>query len=128
MDRDGNPVQNRDPQQQERLVPVELSEDEDFALHLDNTDGPVHAALVHARGMAGEQTALLSMDNQVGLIFLYVVYGLAFNIFVYVGYMQSIPKDLEEAALVDGASIWSTWQFSSASWEPRAARRAVKGT
>lgn len=56
-----------------------------------------------------KQTATLGMDNQAGLIFLYVVYGLAFNIFVYVGYLNSIPKDLEEAAATDGASVWTTF-------------------
>jgi raffinose/stachyose/melibiose transport system permease protein len=56
-----------------------------------------------------KQTSWLGMDNQLGLIFLYVVYGLAFNIFVYVGYLNSIPRELEEAALTDGASIWTTF-------------------
>lgn len=54
-------------------------------------------------------TATLNMDNQLGLIFLYTVYGLSFNILVYVGYLHSIPKDLEEAAAIDGASVWSTF-------------------
>jgi raffinose/stachyose/melibiose transport system permease protein len=56
-----------------------------------------------------KQTAALGMDNQVGLIFLYVVYGLAFNIFIYVGYLKSIPIELEEAALTDGATVWVTF-------------------
>lgn len=56
-----------------------------------------------------KQTSALGLDNQAGLIFLYVVYGLAFNIFVYVGYLQSLPKDLEEQASVDGASVWTTF-------------------
>jgi raffinose/stachyose/melibiose transport system permease protein len=54
-------------------------------------------------------TANLRLDNQVGLILLYVVYGLALNVFIYVGYLQSIPRELEEAALTDGASIWTTF-------------------
>jgi len=56
-----------------------------------------------------KQTSSWGMDNPFGLIFLYVVYGLAFNIFVYVGYMKSIPKDLEEAAIVDGATTWGVF-------------------
>ncbi|WP_429310113.1 carbohydrate ABC transporter permease [Paenibacillus mucilaginosus] len=54
-------------------------------------------------------TTALRMNNPSGLIVLYIVYGLAFNIFVYVGYIKSIPKELEEAAIVDGASIWGTF-------------------
>ncbi|MPV35664.1 carbohydrate ABC transporter permease [Georgenia subflava] len=56
-----------------------------------------------------KQTSALGLSNQVGLILLYVVYGLAFNIFVYVGYLKSVPRELEEAALTDGASVWTTF-------------------
>lgn len=56
-----------------------------------------------------KQTSAWGMDNPYGLIFLYVVYGLSFNIFVYVGYIKSIPHELEEAALIDGATTWQTF-------------------
>ena len=56
-----------------------------------------------------KQTSAWGMDNTVGLIFLYIVYGLSFNIFVYVGYIKSIPKELEEAATIDGASTWKVF-------------------
>ncbi|MCK4258295.1 MAG: carbohydrate ABC transporter permease [Halanaerobiales bacterium] len=56
-----------------------------------------------------KQTSIMGMDNQWGLILLYVVYGLAFNIFVYVGYIKSIPISLEEAAIIDGCSIWKVF-------------------
>ncbi|MDG4827674.1 carbohydrate ABC transporter permease [Asanoa sp. WMMD1127] len=56
-----------------------------------------------------KQTSLLFMDNQIGLIFLYVVYGLALNVFIYVGYLNSIPRELEEAAMTEGASVWTTF-------------------
>lgn len=56
-----------------------------------------------------KQTALLGLDNQIGLILLYVVYGLSFNIFIFVAYINSIPKELEEAAIVDGASTWTVF-------------------
>jgi raffinose/stachyose/melibiose transport system permease protein len=54
-------------------------------------------------------TTDLNMNNIPGLIILYIVYGLAFNIFVYVGYIRSIPYELEEAATVDGASTFGTF-------------------
>jgi raffinose/stachyose/melibiose transport system permease protein len=56
-----------------------------------------------------KQTSSWGLDNIVGLMLLYIVYGLAFNIFVYVGYIKSIPKELEEAAIVDGASTWKVF-------------------
>jgi raffinose/stachyose/melibiose transport system permease protein len=58
---------------------------------------------------AAKQTALLGLDNQVGLILLYVVYGLSFNIFIFTAYINSIPRELEEAAIVDGASTWTVF-------------------
>ena len=54
-----------------------------------------------------KETALLHMDNRFGLILLYVVYGLAFNIFIFTAYINSIPQALEEAAAIDGASTWA---------------------
>ncbi|WP_374199153.1 carbohydrate ABC transporter permease [Actinotalea ferrariae] len=56
-----------------------------------------------------KQTALMGLDNQVGLIILYTVYGLSFNVFVFVAYINSIPRELEEAATMDGASTWTTF-------------------
>ena len=56
-----------------------------------------------------KQTAILQLDNRVGLILLYVVYGLALNIFIFTASIQSIPRELEEAATMDGASTWGTF-------------------
>jgi raffinose/stachyose/melibiose transport system permease protein len=53
-----------------------------------------------------KQTALLGIDNQVGMIILYTVFGLSLNVFIYTAYIRSIPIELEEAARVDGASTW----------------------
>ena len=56
-----------------------------------------------------KQAAVLGLDNQAGLILLYVVYGLSFNIFIFTAYIKSIPRELEEAAVVDGASTWGVF-------------------
>lgn len=58
-----------------------------------------------------KETALLGLDNQVGLILLYAVFGLSINTFIYTAFIRSIPIELEEAARTDGASTWRTyWQ------------------
>ena len=58
-----------------------------------------------------KQTAWMGLDNRWGLILLYVVYGLSINVFLYVAYIRSIPAELEEAAIMDGASTWNVfWQ------------------
>ncbi len=49
----------------------------------------------------------LGLANLWGLIILYVIYGMSTNVFLYVGYLKSIPIELEEAALVDGANRWT---------------------
>ncbi|NMD47385.1 MAG: carbohydrate ABC transporter permease, partial [Propionibacterium sp.] len=56
-----------------------------------------------------KQSALLNLDNQLGLIVLYTVFGLSLNVFIYTAYIQSIPLELEEAARVDGASTWGVF-------------------
>ncbi|NYI03726.1 carbohydrate ABC transporter permease [Allostreptomyces psammosilenae] len=55
------------------------------------------------------QMSMIGLDNQIGLILLYVVYGLSFNVFLYTGYLRSIPRELEEAAALDGTNTWQTF-------------------
>lgn len=52
------------------------------------------------------QTAAWGIDNRYGMILLYLVLNLAFNTFLYTGFIRSIPMELEEAAVIDGASEW----------------------
>jgi raffinose/stachyose/melibiose transport system permease protein len=53
-----------------------------------------------------QETSWLHLDNQAGLIVLYIVFGLSMNVFLYTPYIRSIPLALEEAARVDGATTW----------------------
>lgn len=53
-----------------------------------------------------KQTSLLGIDNQVGMIILYTIFGLSLNVFIYTAYIRTIPMELEEAARMDGASTW----------------------
>ncbi|MBN8997563.1 MAG: carbohydrate ABC transporter permease [Rhizobiales bacterium] len=43
-------------------------------------------------------------DTHVGLIILYVAFNLSFSVWLMKGFMDEIPKEYEEAALVDGYS------------------------
>lgn len=56
-----------------------------------------------------KETAVLGIDNEAGLILLYTVYGLAFNILMYTSYLKSLPEELEESARIDGASTWTVF-------------------
>jgi trehalose/maltose transport system permease protein len=45
-------------------------------------------------------------NNLLGLVFSYMVFTLPFTVWVLTTFMQDLPKELEEAAIMDGASSW----------------------
>lgn len=47
-------------------------------------------------------------DKRITLIFPYVGFGLPFAIFLIESYIKGIPKELEEAAFIDGSSLFRT--------------------
>ena len=54
----------------------------------------------------------LLYDSQFGLIVINVSFQLGFCVFVMSNYMKTIPMELTEAAMVDGASVWRQyWQI-----------------
>ena len=73
----------------------------------------------HHAFMTTKEMAVLGLDNPVGLFLLYTVYGLSFNVFVYTAFIHSIPRELEEAAAMDGASTWAFSAGSSSRCSPR---------
>lgn len=56
-----------------------------------------------------KETALLGIDNKLGVILLYVVFYMPMNVMLYSGYLKNIPLAMEEAADIDGASAWKTY-------------------
>lgn len=56
-----------------------------------------------------KQASLFHLDNIYGITFLYIVFGLPMNTFLYSGHIKSIPYALEEAARIDGASVFQTF-------------------
>jgi raffinose/stachyose/melibiose transport system permease protein len=53
--------------------------------------------------------ALKIYDSYVGIIILYIAFRIPFTVFLIRAYMVGLPRELEEAALVDGASRWQTF-------------------
>jgi ABC-type glycerol-3-phosphate transport system permease component len=52
------------------------------------------------------------LDNFLGLILSYATFGLPFSIWMLKGYFDSIPKELEEAAAVDGCTrLMALWKI-----------------
>lgn len=64
---------------------------------------PIHATLLpnfmlfNATGIA---------DTYFGVIIPYVAFTLPFNTLVFSGFLKTVPRALEESALIDGCSIW----------------------
>lgn len=51
------------------------------------------------------------LDTHSGLILIYTVGHLPLGIFFYTSFMKAIPKELEEAAMLDGASFLKTYWY-----------------
>ncbi len=49
------------------------------------------------------------INTSLGLILVYAATLIAFGIFILVGFFKGLPKELEEAAAIDGASYFSTF-------------------
>lgn len=56
-----------------------------------------------------KQASTFHMDNIVGITFLYIIFGLPMNIFLYSGFVKSVPVALDEAAYIDGATPFQTF-------------------
>jgi multiple sugar transport system permease protein len=51
----------------------------------------------------------LLYNSYLGLIVINVSFQLGFCVFVLSNYMKTLPRDIDEAAIVDGASLWSRY-------------------
>ncbi|MEV0592643.1 carbohydrate ABC transporter permease [Nonomuraea cavernae] len=52
-------------------------------------------------------------DSYLGLILIHVAFQFGFCVFVIANFMRTIPEEINEAALVDGASVWRRyWQLT----------------
>lgn len=54
---------------------------------------------------------MLNFLNIPGLIFMYLGFGCAMSIFLYHGFVKSIPRELDEAATIDGCNKLQTFFY-----------------
>jgi hypothetical protein len=47
----------------------------------------------------------LQLKNLLGLIIMYGGFGLSLSVFLYHGFIKSVPRSVEEAAVIDGCNI-----------------------
>lgn len=55
------------------------------------------------------QANTFHLDNIYGITFLYIIFGLPMNTFLYTGAVKAIPEALDEAAMIDGANPIQTF-------------------
>ena len=54
-------------------------------------------------------TNTLHLDNPLGIILIYLGFGAGLSVFIFCGFIKSIPLSLEEAATIDGCSPLQTF-------------------
>ncbi len=52
---------------------------------------------------------ILMLDNPVGIIFIYLGFGAGLSVFMFSGFVKSVPKTIEEAATIDGCNTLQTY-------------------
>lgn len=52
---------------------------------------------------------ILYLDNPVGIIFIYLGFGSGLSVFMFSGFIKSIPLEIEEAAMIDGCNPLKTY-------------------
>ncbi len=69
---------------------------------------PIHAALLPLFNVL---KGVHLLNTYWALIIPYVAFGLPMGIFIMTSFFSSIPKELEEAAAIDGCGIYRIWAF-----------------
>ncbi len=52
---------------------------------------------------------MLHLDNPAGIIIIYLGFGSGLSVFMFSGFVKSIPTDIEEAAMIDGCNPLQTF-------------------
>ncbi|NLL30999.1 MAG: carbohydrate ABC transporter permease [Clostridiales bacterium] len=55
-------------------------------------------------------STLKLIGNYPGIIFMYLGFGSSMSIFLYHGFINNIPLEIEEAAIIDGCSKWQVYR------------------
>ncbi|GAB4450335.1 MAG: sugar ABC transporter permease [Anaerolineae bacterium] len=59
----------------------------------------------------GKVVAWLGLNTHTGLIFVYLAGAMGINVWLMKGFLDSVPRDMDEAAKVDGATDWQIFWF-----------------
>lgn len=65
--------------------------------------------LMQEMGWMRDTLGLKMLDSHAGLIYMYIGFGASMAVFLYHGFISSIPIALEEAATIDGCTKWGVF-------------------
>lgn len=65
--------------------------------------------LMQEMNWIGNHVGVKMTDTIPGLVFMYIGFGAGMGVFLYHGFISSIPVSLEEAAIIDGCNTWSVF-------------------
>ncbi len=72
---------------------------------------------------------VLKLDNPFGLILIYLGFGAGLSVFIFSGFIKSVPISLEEAAIIDGCNAFQTfWRVVFPILKPTAITVAILNT
>jgi raffinose/stachyose/melibiose transport system permease protein len=65
--------------------------------------------LLQLMGWVQRSTGIKVLNTHAGLIYMYIGFGAGMSVFLYHGFIKSIPLSLEEAAIIDGCNTWQVF-------------------
>lgn len=72
---------------------------------------------------------VLRLDNPVGLVLIYLGFGSGLSVFLFAGFIKSVPLGIEEAATIDGCNPFQTfWRIVFPVLKPTAITVAILNT
>lgn len=72
---------------------------------------------------------VLRLDNPLGIILIYLGFGSGLSVFMFTGFIKSVPLEIEEAATIDGCNPAQTyWQVVFPVMKPTAITVAILNT
>ena len=54
--------------------------------------------------------SIVQYNTRIGVLLAYYGYGIPFAVFLFYGFLSSIPREIEEAALIDGGSLFQVYR------------------
>ncbi len=72
---------------------------------------------------------VLRLDNPLGIIFIYLGFGAGLSVFMFSGFIKTVPKTIEEAATIDGCNTLQVfWRVVFPILKPTAITVAILNT